>query len=181
MKFGKSLRFSHSSNIAFVGAGGKTTALFQLARELPSPVIVTATTHLGAWQIPLADEHFVVTEVKDLGSFNPRGVTLVTGEFEKDRTKGVQSEVLSWLREVGEKHQIPLLIEADGARQKPLKAPAQHEPAIPEFVETVVVVAGLSGLGKTINEENVHRPEIFSRLADCNLVRSFQPRHSSVY
>jgi hypothetical protein len=41
------------NGIAFVGAGGKTTALFQLARELP-PVIVNATTHLGVWQ-SLAD------------------------------------------------------------------------------------------------------------------------------
>ncbi len=40
-------------------------------------------------------------------------------------------------------HAVPLLIKADGARQKPLKAPAEHEPPIPDFVETVVVVAGL--------------------------------------
>ncbi len=39
--------FRISTSVAFVGAGGKTTAMFQLARELTPPVIVTTTTHLG--------------------------------------------------------------------------------------------------------------------------------------
>ena len=62
----KALRLSSFPSIAFVGAGGKTTAMFQLARELPEPVIVTSTTHIGAWQIPLADRHIVATSPNDL-------------------------------------------------------------------------------------------------------------------
>jgi len=58
-----------------------------------------------------------------------------------------------------------MLIEADGSRQLPLKAPAEHEPAIPDFVDTVVVVAGLSGLGKPLTSEWVHRPELFASLS----------------
>jgi molybdenum cofactor cytidylyltransferase len=60
---------------------------------------------------------------------------------------------------------MPLLIEADGSRQKPLKAPGEHEPPIPDFVESVIVVAGLSGLGKPLTEEFVHRAEIFGLLS----------------
>ncbi len=60
---------------------------------------------------------------------------------------------------------IPLLIEADGSRQRPLKAPAAYEPVIPAWVDTVVVLAGLSGLGKPLTAEWVHRPERFSELA----------------
>jgi len=161
----QALRLTQTPTVAFVGAGGKTTAMFQLARELPPPVILTATTHLGAWQIPLADMHIIVTKPEDLEQFNPRGVTLVTGELEGDRTKGLERDAIFWLHEISERDQIPLLIEADGSRQKPLKAPAQHEPVIPEFVEQVVQVAGLSGLGKPLGEEFVHRPEIFARLS----------------
>jgi molybdenum cofactor cytidylyltransferase len=47
-----------------------------------------------------------------------------------------------------------------------LKAPAKHEPATPEFANLVVVVAGLSGLGKPINKRYVHRPEMFGELAN---------------
>ena len=60
---------------------------------------------------------------------------------------------------------MPLLIEADGSRRKPLKAPSDHEPPIPKFVEAVVVVAGLSALGQPLSEHVVHRVEIFSRLS----------------
>ncbi len=53
-----------------------------------------------------------------------------------------------------------MIIEADGARKLPIKAPAEHEPVIPEFVNTVITVIGLSGLGKPLTEEWVHRPGI---------------------
>ncbi len=152
--------------VAFVGAGGKTTAMFQLARELGSKVIVIATSHLGIWQIPLADHHIIAKLPEDVGEIR-EGVTLVTGSIEGDRTQPVNSSVLSWLRETAVKENTPLLIEADGARQKPLKAPAAHEPPIPDFVETVVVLAGLSGLGKPITEENVFRAERFGEISEA--------------
>ena len=151
--------------IAFVGAGGKSTALFQLARELSSPVIVSATTHLGIWQIPLADTHLILKRPEDLISLLRNGVTLVTGDFEGDRTKGLGYDEISWLHEFCNDIFLPLLIEADGSKQKPLKAPGEHEPPIPEFVESVVQVVGLTGLGKPLEKEFVHRPEIFARLS----------------
>jgi len=46
-----------------------------------------------------------------------------------------------------------------------LKAPAKHEPVVPDFVDTVVVTAGLSGLGSPLGKDTVHRPEIFSALS----------------
>ena len=161
--------------ISLVGAGGKTTAMFQLARQLiesrktESPVIIIATTHLGAWQIPLADHHIIATDLAALENIPPHGITLITGEIENDRTKPVNPTVLSWLHDNSKTQEIPLLIEADGSRQKPLKAPAEHEPPIPEFTDTVIVVAGLSALGKQLNDEHVHRPEIFSRLSGLKI------------
>jgi molybdenum cofactor cytidylyltransferase len=72
---------------------------------------------------------------------------------------------LERIHTLAERHKIPLLIEADGSRMKPVKAPAAHEPVIPPFVETVVVVAGLSALGQPLTPEWVHRPEIFANLS----------------
>ena len=66
-------------------------------------------------------------------------------------------------------NELPLLVEADGSRRLPLKAPAPHEPVIPEWVNTVVVVAGLSGLGKLLDPAWVHRPEIFAHLSGLEL------------
>jgi molybdenum cofactor cytidylyltransferase len=155
-----------SSCVAFVGAGGKTTAMFKLARELKSNVIVTATTHLGAWQTGLSDWH-ISTEADSLeeieGGF--QGVLLITGKPEGERTKPISDKLLDWLYLYCKNHSIPLLIEADGSRQKPLKAWAEHEPPIPKFADLVVQVAGLAGLGKPLTDEYVHRAEIFSELS----------------
>lgn len=156
--------------IAFVGAGGKTTAMFQLARELKPPVIITATTHLGAMQLAWADRHIVAQPADERANISFEGVTLITGPLGKDqRTEGVGDSILYWLRAETQKHDIPLLVEADGARQKPLKAPASHEPPIPDFADMVVVVAGLSALNKPLTDKFVHRPEIYSELSGLKL------------
>jgi len=161
----RALRAETSPCIAFVGAGGKTTAMFQLARSLPAPVIVTATSHLGAWQVELADHHIVSDSPGPLEELEHglQGVILVTGGLDGDRTRPVDEELPAWLHEYCGYHAIPLLVEADGSRQKPLKAWADHEPAIPAFADQVVQVVGLSALGKPLQEQDVQRVEIFSR------------------
>ena len=183
MQLSRALRLSQDSCIAFTGAGGKTTALFQAAHELSqnskSPtqnVIVTTTTHLGTWQIPLADKHLAAQKTQELAGIEFRGVTLVTGPLQDDqRTEGVSEDILSWLREKYKLNHIPLLVEADGSRQKPLKAPGGREPVIPDSAEEVVVVAGLSGLGKPLTDEFVHRPERFAELSGMQIGEPVTP------
>jgi len=167
MKLSEALRIPAAPSIAFVGAGGKSIAMFQLARQLRQPVIVTATTHLGTWQIPLADKHIITNTPSPIEAIEHslNGVILVTGEIKEDRTEPLGDKVISWLREFCGYHSLPFLIEADGSRQKPLKAPAEHEPAIPEFVEQIIQVVGLTGLGKPLGSEFVHRPENFAKLS----------------
>ena len=179
MQLKQAIRLSDTACLALSGSGGKTTAIFQLARSLSNgrvsskqgtggqPVIVTATTHLHVDQVRLADTHWIGEEPDDLAGLekNLQGVMLVTGPVNEDRTRGLDNNTLTRLRAICEQHSLPMLIEADGSRQRPLKAPAGHEPPIPDFVETVVVVAGLSGLGRPLTEEFVHRPEIFGQLS----------------
>ncbi|MBK7455622.1 MAG: putative selenium-dependent hydroxylase accessory protein YqeC [Anaerolineales bacterium] len=105
----------------------------------------------------------------DLDEITSEGVTLVTGEIEEERTKPVNQDVLYWLREASGKKYIPLFIEADGSRQKSLKSPADHEPPIPEFVDTAVVVAGLNTLGRPLTDEHVHRAGLFSQIAGLDI------------
>jgi len=176
MEIIRALRVNKSSAqqvFAFIGAGGKTSAIFQLAHEMIrdgfTAVIVTATTHLGAWQTALADHHVVATEPEKFKEIEFHGVTLITGEIANDRVEPIDQNTLDWLRENSKKYAIPFLIEADGSRQKSIKAPAVHEPPIPEFVDVVIAVAGLSALGKSLIHEHVHRAEIFSLLSGLSL------------
>jgi len=167
----QALRVNSSPCIAFIGAGGKTTAIFQLARRLPLPVIVTATSHLGTWQIRFADQHIVTETPAPLEELEHglKGVILVTGKIDGDRTKPINHNLMNWLQQFCGYHSIPLLIEADGSRGRPLKAWAEHEPPIPSFVELIVQVVGLTGLGKPLSDEYVHRPEIFAELSGLRI------------
>ena len=169
MNLVQALRLSLNEAVALVGAGGKTTAIFQLARQLPPPVIVSVTTHLGIQQARFADQHFIVRSADDLAilqdSISPE-VILVTGDSTREgRLAGLPIDLMNTLFNITKERAIPLLIEADGARQKPLKAPADYEPVIPEFVNLVVLMAGLSGLGKPLTSEWVHRPERFTEIS----------------
>lgn len=167
----KALRLSKPAPVAFAGAGGKTTAMFQLARAL-SPALVTTTTHLGAWQTRLADKHLVWEDGTPLPDIPvSAGVVLLSGALDpgSNRYGGLNPEQLKTLHQFSNSHNLPLLIEADGSRQKALKAPAEHEPVIPPFIETVVIVAGLSGLNRPLNEETVHRPEQFAALSGSRM------------
>lgn len=173
----QALRVGSSPCIAFIGAGGKTTAMFQLARQLPSPVIVTATSHLGLSQSKWADQHIIAETSASLEELEHglKGVMLVTDVVEGDKVKPINTDLLMWLKQFCGYHSIPLLVEADGSRRKPLKAWAEHEPPIPSFVEMIVHIVGLTGLGKTLNGENVHRPEIFSELSGLRLEEAITP------
>jgi len=156
--------------VAFVGAGGKTTSIFALAHELPVPTLVTSTTHIGAWQLDQADKHVVANTPADLVGLGERKLTLVTGPPGVDhRMSSVTPEVLGRLRRESLTHGWPLLIEADGARQRPLKAPRADEPQLPQFVEVVVVVAGMGGLHRRLDGDSVHRPEIYAQLSGLSL------------
>ena len=58
-----------------------------------------------------------------------------------------------------------IIVEADGAAGRPLKAPAPHEPVIPECTDWVVGILGLGAVGKPLNSDYVFRPEIVSTIS----------------
>ena len=184
----KALRLGPAPRLALVGAGGKTSALFRLGWEFlkapkndppPRNVFLSATTHMAVEQWKFADHHYVVESVEDLGALErkiPPGLILFTGpQVEPQRSAGLNSAIMDCLREIADARATPLFIEADGSRQRPLKAPASHEPVIPTWTDCVVVVAGLSGLGQSLGAEWVHRPELFSELSRLNLGEPIDP------
>lgn len=168
MQLRQALRLSKKPRIAFVGAGGKTTAISILAKEISGPVIVTTTTHLGSWQSKIADRHIILHSRADLAQIDPNldGITLITQGLESDRLLGLDPDRMNAVFEFCENQELPLIIESDGSRQLPIKAPGPNEPVIPGFVDHVAVVMGMSGIGKPLNRSNVHRPEVYAKLCD---------------
>ncbi len=181
MNFVNAFRLTKTTKAALVGSGGKTTAMIQLARDYGTRVILTTTTHLALDQLQQVDLHITVNNEGDLptkGENLDGKVLLFTGPLvETNRVKGPGDDILIKLVELAELWECPLLIEADGARQLPIKAPADHEPPIPDFVDTVIVLVGLSGLGKQLNDKWVHRPELFSKLVDIPIGTELSSHH----
>lgn len=152
---------------AIVGAGGKTTAAFQLARQADGLAWVTTTTHLGTDQMGYADRHFVLQSAADFNTelYRRQKVTLLTGPFSADnRVHSPSQEVLELMHQTCEREGISLIIEADGSRSIPLKAPGEHEPPIPAWIRQVIVVVGLSALGRPLSDQTVFRAERYSQL-----------------
>jgi len=169
----QALDIAHTPVVAFVGAGGKTTAMLELARAM-APAIVTTTTHLSVDQACLADRHVAWADDGSGVPLRPEdtvGVTLVTGPADSAtaRLPGLSGRQWAGLRAWCALHRRPLLVEADGSRQRPLKAPAPHEPAIPADVDAVIVLAGLLGLGLPLDDEHVHRAAMFAALTAAPL------------
>lgn len=152
--------------IAFVGAGGKSTLIAALAQELceqGKKVIVTTTTHIRKPQEFLTEA--------DLGCIKEHvraGRVVIAGnDAGGGKLKSFSAEGLERLYENCDY----LLVEADGAREMPIKVPAQHEPVLPHHADLVVAVAGIDALDQKI-KACCHRAELVAdflgkSLEDC--------------
>lgn len=146
---------------ALIGSGGKTTLIAHLARKLPGTVIVCTSTHI----YPFAEFPLCTEPVEKLPA--PR-VCMGTPCGNGKLTAPIQS--FAELAKLADY----VLVEADGANGKPLKAHAAYEPVIPVCANLVIQVLGLSGLGKPIAEA-AHRPEIYAQLCHSAVDQKITP------
>jgi molybdenum cofactor cytidylyltransferase len=146
--------------------------MLALARQYPKS-LVTTSTHLSVEQAASANLQLKLDSIEDLAKIDvaalPYITVLVGPEQSTDRVSGPSPEILNALSEFARRQSLPLFVEADGARLRALKVPAAHEPAIPEFVDAVIVVAGLSAVDKPLLDTWVHRPEQFAELSNLKL------------
>ncbi|GAI63879.1 unnamed protein product, partial [marine sediment metagenome] len=185
MLISEALDLKEKAFISLVGAGGKSTLFSRLAEELlleNKRIILTTTTKMFAWQLaPLIkkgklveghDEETIRKYIKKYFSIKSKtGRLAVIGEKIEDKgEEKVSGPPPEWLDKWwGEDLVDFILIEADGASGRPVKAPAPHEPVIPLSTTDLVGVIGIDALGLSLQEENVFRSEIFSQLTGLKL------------
>lgn len=159
----EALRVQRGDVVSFVGAGGKSSALFRLAGELRAEgwrVLATTTTRMAMRELrraPLAARlDATVTPAHIRRWLNEHGFVFLYSDQDQRRKKvvGLHPEIVSGL--VDSVDSDVLLIEADGSRRLPLKAPFDHEPVIPRDTSLVVPVAGVDALGKPLDSEHVY-------------------------
>ena len=143
--------------VSLVGGGGKSSLLFALGRELPGRVVMTTTTRIFTAQMKRADEVCTLDDAgweARLDAFD-RSLLLVGG-VEGDRATGVPADLPGRL--LARPSVDWVVVEADGSRMRPVKAPADHEPVIPAETSLLVPVVGVDALAGPIHEV-AHRPE----------------------
>jgi molybdenum cofactor cytidylyltransferase len=160
--------------VAIVGAGGKSTLLLGLGRELSmtgNSVVMTTTTKMGADQLPpWAVACRTLNGVQHaVASGDP---VFLLADIDASKIAGASAELVT---EVFSQPDIAyVLAEADGAAGRSLKAPAEHEPVVPAGTTVVVVVAGLRAVGARIAEA-AHRPERVAALLGTHVDHVLEP------
>lgn len=147
--------------VSFVGGGGKSTAMWTLARELKEAgekVLVTTTTKIFWPEEGQADKVLLSNkcgQLKKLLAEAPGGKIITAGTTKKsEKLHGILPGQVCELKKL---KNITILVEADGSARKPFKAPAEYEPVVPDCTDVIVAVVGLDILGRALTEENVHR------------------------
>jgi len=159
--------------ICLVGAGGKTSLMFAMARELAAlgnHVITSTTTKI--FEPSRQDTPFLLLreEARDIPKTIPEVIdryghfTLADARLPGKKLKGISPELIDELETSDAIDHI--VIEADGAARLPLKAPGEYEPVITSKTSLVVVVVGIDSIGIQLSEGHVFRPHIVSELTD---------------
>ena len=95
-----------------------------------------------------------------------------SGLLSKSRVGGVEPADISTLAPLAD----VVLVEADGSRRRLIKGTADHEPVLPDAATLVVAVGSIRAFGAPVDQEHVHRPELFSRLTGVGAGQSITAR-----
>jgi probable selenium-dependent hydroxylase accessory protein YqeC len=173
----QALMLGEGGVISLVGAGGKTSLMFKLAHELSrtgGSVLTTTTTKILE---PEPDQSSCVIVSDSVTRLIDRAKELIDKHHhmtmaraklpDTDKLIGIppaaidalwDSNLFRWM-----------VVEADGAAGRPLKAPADHEPVIPDCTSCLVGLAGLNGIGRPLTDQWIFRPERFAELSGIAL------------
>lgn len=171
--------------VVFVGAGGKTSAMNRLARELycfGETVILTTTTKI----FPISDSNFQLFLVKDqsaaailnLISFSKPKIIVLGQEINQaGKIVGLEMGQINELKSLCP--ELTILVEGDGAKRKPFKAPRDFEPLIPESATVVVPVIGIDSIGQSVCGMHFHGVENLCAITGLKIGDIFRERDAA--
>src|SRR5579859_639750 len=152
--------------IAIVGAGGKTTTMYTLAGELAQHgkrVITTTTTNIYLPRPGETDTLITATETSTL-------LDMIAAAWKMHHRVTVARECVAGGKLAGLLLDQPyellalsgagaVIVEADGARHRMIKAPAVYEPVVPSQTNIALLVMSAAAINQPLGAEIAHRPE----------------------
>jgi molybdenum cofactor cytidylyltransferase len=162
MKLHQAFNVTRGDVVAFVGAGGKTSILVNLGYELAGMgwrVLATTTTRIGEDQLALIPHALPPEADRDAisAALTQHQFVFLYDSIREGKIYGPSPDGISGLLDTVDSD--VMLVEADGSRGLPLKAPFHYEPVIPPETSLVVPIASLDVLGQPLDNQHVYNPE----------------------
>ena len=157
MKLYLALGIASGDVTAFVGSGGKSSAILAVAGELAeagmtflaaptTKMLVSEAERLGSL-VTAEDPDELRTKAQRTLSDGASGVVVGSGLLSKNRVGGVEPAAIASLAQLAD----VVLVEADGSRRRPIKGTADHEPALPDAATLVVAVGNIGAFGAPVD------------------------------
>jgi probable selenium-dependent hydroxylase accessory protein YqeC len=168
-------------HLAIVGAGGKTTLLLSLAKNIrENKVVISTTTKIHYDEARQALRPIINLQQPDWKEILKKRLdlenqaVLVKQIIKSGKVSGISPSLADEIfrdQKVGY-----LLLEADGAAGRPIKAPSENEPVIPSSVTKVVAMMGLDVINQPFNQEKVFREKEFQRITGISRGEKLIPK-----
>jgi probable selenium-dependent hydroxylase accessory protein YqeC len=158
-----------------VGAGGKKSTLYALASRL-TQAVVTSTVRIPPFEQYVASVRITEQPTSVCREADHWPLGIVPARDGSDRYRGYSPGVIDELAAaLGD--DCPILVKADGARSRLLKAPNENEPQLPMAVDTVVPIASVHVIGEKLDDRTVHRPERVAAITGLSMGDRIGPEH----
>jgi probable selenium-dependent hydroxylase accessory protein YqeC len=166
--------------IAIVGAGGKTSLMYALAREFltQNETVISTTSAKIAPPTPNQSPKLLLLEddpdLRELPEQLARFRHVTVGRAvipPHGKLDGIPELTIGRCLDVADR----VIVEADGAARRSIKAPEDWEPVIPSFANLVIPVVGLDCVGKPASEHRVFRVERFLALTGLRRGETISP------
>ncbi len=137
---------------SFIGGGGKTSLIYKLGRDLDNlgnKVIITTTTKMYIPQSHEVDKVLIEPSLEEVkAGLRKANLLYLGGPVTNKKVGAIDKKILNDIRDLADY----ILVEADGAKELPIKLPGDNEPAIPLGTSHVVILVGLRSLNRPLNE-----------------------------
>ncbi len=161
--------------VALVGAGGKKSLMYALARASSGGVALTTTVRISPYDSRQVDAIVDIDTPAASAAGAGRVVAWQGALHRHGRLRGIPLQTLAAL-DLGA-HFPLVLVKADGARGRLVKAPAAHEPVLPPASDHVLALCSVRAVGRPLDQRIAHRPEQVMALTGARPGQLFSAGH----